>query len=416
MNSRSPHLLGAFACGLGCAWPAAAQYIQVNWDVAAGDSGDWHAAASWDPMTVPNNTATELYEVRFPADRRVTMSAGATVSILQSAGNLTLESNGSNLTIEETLNHPAGVFYLDKRQQLLVQAAATARFGGLLTLNDNAAVVNHGTLTVGARLVSSVSDLARDLPDVLNAKGGTVRLEVPDDAEFSNNFVTHNSGRFVILANQLESTKTFAQLDEEAVITVHGNATLKSKDLNLSLGYVRGNGTYEGGQGTGLTLGDGTHAATVEPGLEPGLVGGLTFEGNLNSVEGATFRFDLNGVEAGVSHDQLLVSTDKSLDLTEVTLDILLGYTPSGSDFFDIITGDLPINGVFKNEENGRVTFEQGSFAVVRTTQRKGDTDYYYIRLDDFAAVPEPSAWAGVAALGLLGLAGWRSARRDRAS
>ena len=102
-------------------------------------------------------------------------------------------------------------------------------------------------------------------------------------------------------------------------------------------------------------------------------------------------------------------------DVDGVTLEIRLGlgYTPGSADSFDILTSGSPAvtsfkAGGFANEVDGRVSFDFGSFAVVH-----GEG---FIRIEDFALVPEPSAWAGAAGLGLLGFAGWRRSRCTRAS
>lgn len=72
------------------------------------------------------------------------------------------------------------------------------------------------------------------------------------------------------------------------------------------------------------------------PGSSPGI---LTIDGDYTS-EGGIINIEINGTNPGVLYDQLEVTGAAKLNYATTRLNITLGYTPVGGDFFDIITAN----------------------------------------------------------------------------
>ena len=157
-------------------------------------------------------------------------------------------------------------------------------------------------------------------------------------------------------------------LGAAGLITVHDGATLE------------GSGTV----GDVAVAGRGSLA----PGSSPGV---LTVGGDLALDSGSTLAIEINGTGAGTGHDQVYLSDGlATLTLNDPTLSISLGFTPSMSDVFTIVTGfgTLAGTGTF----NG---LTDGAQFVVNTTTFEIDYDTTDITL---TVVPEPGT------LGTLGL------------
>lgn len=388
MKSPLLNLLGLLPLAAGVAPGASAAVI----DSIMTSNGDWHVAGNWSPAQVPNNGA-DTYNVSLPSGRSVDLSADATVTDLTTGGSVTFNNASSRLlTVQGTLTHDAGTFTVQTALGLVLQG--TAVFSGDLDLRNGAGLINEGSLVLGAIASFTAPQSATFADDFDNS--GTVTVNAPGNFNL-NNFKTRNTGTFEVQANTFSSGTSYRQ--ESGSSIVHAGASIASNSLQLVGGTVSGEGTY---QGSSFSLGDGDAGALVTPGMSGGDVGVLTFAGNMGAVGGATLSFDLNGTGQGTTYDQLVIQNGANMN--GVALEVTLGFTPSGSDAFDIITGNNLANGTFLNEAGGRISFAEGSFAVTHGQN--------FIRLDDFIAVPEPAAWAPVAALGLLGLAGWRRGRR----
>ncbi len=161
----------------------------------------------------------------------------------------------------------------------------------------------------------------------------------------------------------------------------------------------------------------------MSPGSGAGSAGAFSEFGNLTLSSGSTLAIDLNGASIG-SYDQVLVSrgTAAVADLaTNVTiggsnLAVTLGYLPSASDVFFIVTKDgaTPVSGVFNGlAEGATVSLGTWNGAPISaqisylgnsaTSSITGGNDVVL-----FNVVPAPGA------LALLGVGGLLAVRRRR--
>ncbi|MBL9168135.1 MAG: hypothetical protein JNN07_10375 [Verrucomicrobiales bacterium] len=110
--------------------------------------GDWNNPANWDIGRVPNDNATEFFDVlwqQHPVTARVTGDITVRSLSLSSGGTLDLQSSAANLTIRGSLNWNNGT--LSGQGRMTVQGRATLE--GLrtdaLTLRDGCSLVLNGT-------------------------------------------------------------------------------------------------------------------------------------------------------------------------------------------------------------------------------------------------------------------------------
>lgn len=149
-------------------------------------------------------------------------------------------------------------------------------------------------------------------------------------------------------------------------------------------------------QGTGTLTGSPTVSGLFSPGNSPGL---FTVVGNVTFAAASTARFEIGGLLAGVSYDQIAIQGSLSFDaLSAGNLDVIVlpTYTPTFGDTFDIITHTGARSGVFQSA-SGLVIDAFYHFEIQYLSDRV-----------QLIVIPAPSA----ATLALLGLAA--AARRRR--
>ncbi len=155
------------------------------------------------------------------------------------------------------------------------------------------------------------------------------------------------------------------QPDTSALI-VHTNGRGINR-ISIGVKYVDPNGTVT------VTQGDYTDSVTVDNGIR--LEGKFNLDGTLTFVDGATFapgnsptivntgdlsmttgttlEIELFGTTPGSEYDQ--VNVTGTVDITDATLDLSLGYLPSSGDQFTIINNDATdaITGTFSGLAEG---------------------------------------------------------------
>ncbi len=146
---------------------------------------------------------------------------------------------------------------------------------------------------------------------------------------------------------------------------------------------------------------------TLLPGEFPGegLPGTLTV-GNESYIEGV-LEFFLAGTERGVDYAALIIAGEGVLELDNVALLVGLGefFTPQDGDAFDLIDFEL-IYGSFET-----IDLPELDPGLVWDTSALHTSGVISVTLA--SAIPEPSSFATLAALGVLGHVALRRRRRS---
>jgi hypothetical protein len=167
---------------------------------------------------------------------------------------------------------------------------------------------------------------------------------------------------------------------------------------------LKGNGTIT----SAVTVNAG---GTLSPGDAPG---SITFSNNLTLASGSTFAVTLNGTGAG-QYDQ--IAAFGTVSVSNSVLSLTLGYTPQSGDTFTIVSNQGPnaVFGVFVDPQNGVLTNNATFLAGGTTFQINYDGNAngqdVILTAENVSPVPEPSALLLVA-LGMVGLLG-RKRRRN---
>lgn len=172
---------------------------------------------------------------------------------------------------------------------------------------------------------------------------------------------------------------------------IFSNGVINAGVLTLQSGTVTGNVTSTGIlQGNGTLRGNTTVAGLLNPGFSPGAI---TNAGNFTMTEAAISQFEIatNALGPGQGWDYLFVTGNLSLS---GRLDVVLlnGFVPGAADSFLIMTNTGTLFGTaasFSNVVAGTVAALSNN-VVVGTFQV--EVGAQSVILDNFVAVPEPSA------------------------
>lgn len=74
---------------------------------------------------------------------------------------------------------------------------------------------------------------------------------------------------------------------------------------------------------------------TLAPGASPGQ---FTANANVTLQRGATFEVELNGTAPGTLYDQLRMGSGTTLTLSNPTLSVILGFSPTMGDTFQMVS------------------------------------------------------------------------------
>jgi hypothetical protein len=139
---------------------------------------------------------------------------------------------------------------------------------------------------------------------------------------------------------------------------------------------------------------------TLAPGTSPGT---LKVSGAIAMSANSTFSAELAGNVAGTGYSQLELTGGGSIDVTNATLSVTLGYAPTSSDILTIIFGG-PVTGEFVNAPNG-FSFPLGTFMG---TPYRATILYTGTAVILTNPVPEPATILGVCAAVGGAISYWR--------
>lgn len=307
------------------------------------------------------------------------------------ASNATVQFNGTSV---RTLN--SKIILADATARLTATGADDILRGPLLPQGNQSELQTIGA--AGELSLGSGEDFnTSTATDFSVAAGG--RLSVGAGSQFTvpagHNLTNFNAGIFQNGAFNIQGT---LQADNLAIHTIDNSLTLDGptsifqntagQDALLPLNTVASNGTLTiangrsvttagaisvqaggalalqngnftaGGpvavagtlQGSGTLTGSPTVSGLFSPGNSPGL---FTVVGNVTFAAASTARFEIGGLVAGVSYDQIAIQGSLSFDaLSAGNLDVIVlpTYTPTFGDTFDIITHNAGArSGIFQS-------------------------------------------------------------------
>ncbi len=147
-----------------------------------------------------------------------------------------------------------------------------------------------------------------------------------------------------------------------------------------------------------LVFGDGLidAALTTNGDLSPGFSAGeLRIDDGLTLLADSRTLIEIGGLLPGTEHDLVTVLNGPTNLDGELVLSLIGGFTPTGADTFDILTGTMSggISGTWDNAaDGGTIAFVGGTFQLDYLSDR--------VQLSNFV-IPEP-ATAGLLAASLL--------------
>jgi hypothetical protein len=398
------------SCLVWVAASLAAYGVTVDTTFSDVSGSSWGNSANWSAGDVPNNGANS-YNVSISSSATISdMGTSSTeITSFQTLGDATFQGSfsGQTLTVDGAFTQTSGTLLVSGPLGLILNGNTT--IDSQLTLRNGAGIMNNGNLTVNT--ASTVADTSSSPPsprflsyNVVNT--GLITWNNQSDVQFAN-FVVDNSGTILVNLSLGHSfiAGTYIQNTTTGITVVGAGATLQVNQLNLTAGQVFGVGTYAG---SNFVLGNGSTGSTVSPGTGPNTVGNLTLAGNLNTIGGVTFAFDLGGTSQGTTYDLLNVPNNVNFNNTFLTFNFVNGFNPSNTDIFTIVSTAGNSSGMFANAPGGVVTMPGlGSFNVTVGSNA--------VTLSGFSAVPEPARASLLIGFGILAGLLWRKSRPRRA-
>ncbi len=360
------------------------------------------AGGSWNSATV-NGIVTNTGNLSFPV---LTVNFGQIIN----AGSISITSNSSGVITNQST---ASLSYSGGTHSGSITNAGNLDSNGTVTINaslDNTGVVNvtGGTLTlngavtqhVGATLTggrweanngtldlatgSNITSLAPGASVVLSGSGAFAKLDSLNlnQGEFvvlNRNYSTagpFNNQGYVQLTNAVLNTGANAYTQSaspSAVTQLENSANVSASSFHLNSGFLFGNGSISSSV---------TNAATIAPGLSPGVI---FIAGNYTQTASGVLNIEVQGTNVATpDFDQIIVTGTATLDGT-LNVSLLNNFLPDKSEAFRIIqaasrTGDFATKNLpQRNGQNlvsttlGANFYElQGKAYIVRNTNDSG--------------------------------------------
>jgi len=376
-------------------------------DIASGNMS-WGNSTNWSAGDVPNN-GVNSYNVSISASSTISdMGASSTeITSFQTLGDATFQGSfsGQTLTVDGDFTQASGTMLVSGPLGLVLNGNTT--IDGQFDLRNGAGFMNNGNLTVNT--ASTVADTSLTAPaprfdlsyNFVNT--GVSTWNNQNSVQFAN-FAVLNTGTMLLnlsLGNSFIAG-TYNQNTTTGVTVVGAGATLQVNQLNLTAGQIFGVGTYNG---SNFVLGNGSTGSTVSPGTGPNTAGNLTLAGNLNTIGGVTFAFDLGGTSQGANYDLLNLPNNVNFNTTNLTFNFINGFNPSNTDIFTIVSTAGNSSGMFANAPGGVITMPGlGSFNVTVNSNS--------VTLSGFSAVPEPGRASLLVGFAILAGLFWRKSQK----
>jgi len=357
--------------------------VDVDLNVNAVLSGSGISKAGTGTMLLSQaSTLTGINQItdgtlRFGIDNALNSSGNFTV---RGAANSTLDLNGFNGTVGSlTLGGLSGT---SASVHQVTTGAGTLTIGGNVNFNSTgnttAAALISGKLNLGG---------ATRTFDVQDSTGTAVDLNV--SAAVSSGGITKSGAGTLALSGT--NTYTGATNVTAGTLLVNGNQSSATGAVTVASGATLG--------GVGTVGGATTVTGIVSPG--EGGIGQLNIAGNVTWNGAATAGSDTNWI--------FQLGSSNTSDLLNITGDFLKG---TGTNFcFDF--GGSTNTGTFKLVDwSGSSSFAASDFSFSNLgSLRAGSFAINGSELDfTVSAVPEPSTWVGMAALGVCAV--WMIRRR----
>ncbi len=227
---------------------------------------------------------------------------------------------------------------------------------GRVRFDVNGAVATGSALTVNGSALFQASSTIGSLAGGGNVfmNGSNALTAGGDNTSTTFSGMYQNSGGAAALTKTGTGTLTLSGANTyTGATTVNAGALRVNGSTAAGSAVTVANGGTLGGTGTvgAVTVNSG---GTLAPGNSPGIIN----TGNLTLSSSSTLAIELNGTTAGPQYDQ--VNVTGTVDLGGATLNVSLGFTPSGGQTFTIINNDS-IEGVV-NTFNGLP--EGGTFSA----------------------------------------------------
>lgn len=304
-----------------------------SWDGEGGDNS-WNNAANWDPNGIPGPNDRVI--INLPSGGYCnTIGAGLTEVYSLSVGdNNTLAINGDlEAYTNININKAGNVVWNAGAVRKNILNAAYSQF------------VNYGTMTIDSPGIKAIEKTLHVLnygtiefnQGTLNINDGRLYNMEGSELNINNDNITigyvssgrHQLGNTGSIIRKTNGTGISSiNLDDftnhfGTIICNEGTLVI-GEALNNLAGTLKGSGNFQ--LPTGYVLN-----GSLAPGNSPGI---LKFEGDLKTGASAAFNIDIDGMEAGVEYDQILVTNQAILD---GNINVNLGYLPANDASFEIL-------------------------------------------------------------------------------
>ena len=307
-------------------------------------------------ITATNTTGENfiLLPIKLLADQSiVTGNSGVNLSLVGDvdlgANNLTFAGNG----VAQVQSYISGAGGIIKKGSGSLSLYTSNSFSGPAQILQGSVTLYQGDVLGSTNSVATVSNALFNLVNGItvpkplnlwtgvNALNGTNFLSGPITLSTSNVFMQANGGASLVIRSTVSGTGSISKIGLGSLI-MNGTNTYTGGTY-LTSGRLGGFGTI----GTVTASGIGTQM--LAPGAGPGL---LTCSNVALSVY-STYQAEIMGIFAGIGYDQLKVNG--TVALSNATLAVSLGYTPTNGTSFMIIDNDGtdPVIGTFSGLPSG---------------------------------------------------------------